>query len=175
MRTPITGGAAPAHDRDRRLDHDRNQNGRDSRSRAWELNALCRNEDPELWFAGRTRAIARALCHSCEVLEECRAAVMRREAGLPKCDRGGIVAGLTGPQRHALEKRLKRGPVLPPESPPPPGTPLLRSEPAPCGTRSAYQRHVRRGEPVDDACRAANARGASQYRRTGTTRLRPTG
>lgn len=27
---------------------------------------------------------------------------------------------------------------------------------APCGTPSAYTRHVRRGEPIDDACRHAN-------------------
>ncbi|RSM85092.1 hypothetical protein DMH25_45045, partial [Streptomyces sp. WAC 01325] len=41
--------------------------------------------------------------------------------------------------------------------------------PAPCGTRAAYQRHLRRGEPVDEACRAANAREAGRYRRTGST------
>ncbi|WP_086768150.1 hypothetical protein [Streptomyces bobili] len=28
---------------------------------------------------------------------------------------------------------------------------------APCGTQSAYTRHVKRGEPIDDACRRANA------------------
>ena len=27
---------------------------------------------------------------------------------------------------------------------------------APCGTQSAYTRHVKKGEPIDDACRAAN-------------------
>jgi hypothetical protein len=27
---------------------------------------------------------------------------------------------------------------------------------APCGTPSAYYRHVRKGEPIDDACRRAN-------------------
>jgi hypothetical protein len=26
----------------------------------------------------------------------------------------------------------------------------------PCGTHSAYQRHVRRGEPIDNACREAH-------------------
>jgi hypothetical protein len=26
---------------------------------------------------------------------------------------------------------------------------------APCGTRAAYDRHFRRGEPVDEACRLA--------------------
>jgi hypothetical protein len=28
--------------------------------------------------------------------------------------------------------------------------------PAPCGTASAYTRHVKRGEPIDEACRQAN-------------------
>ena len=27
---------------------------------------------------------------------------------------------------------------------------------APCGTQSAYTRHVKKGEPIDDACRRAN-------------------
>jgi hypothetical protein len=36
---------------------------------------------------------------------------------------------------------------------------------AECGTRSAYQRHVKRGEPVDEACRAANRRAWADYRR----------
>ena len=37
---------------------------------------------------------------------------------------------------------------------------------APCGTPSAYSRHVRRGEPIDDACRKANtAYKAAQARR----------
>lgn len=31
---------------------------------------------------------------------------------------------------------------------------------APCGTYAAYKRHVRRGEPVDDACAATNTEEA---------------
>lgn len=38
----------------------------------------------------------------------------------------------------------------------PPGGPQL----APCGTRSAYNRHLRRGEPIDEACRQANNQSA---------------
>lgn len=34
-----------------------------------------------------------------------------------------------------------------------PGRP--EKPPPPCGTVPAYRRHVRRGEPVDEACRAA--------------------
>lgn len=35
---------------------------------------------------------------------------------------------------------------------------------APCGTRAAYRRHRRRGEPIDDACRLwCNADAREQY------------
>jgi hypothetical protein len=35
---------------------------------------------------------------------------------------------------------------------------------APCGTESAYARHVRRGERVDAACRAARRNASRDYR-----------
>lgn len=41
---------------------------------------------------------------------------------------------------------------------------------APCGTRSAYQRHLRNREQVDEACRAANTAANGAYLRTGTTK-----
>lgn len=41
---------------------------------------------------------------------------------------------------------------------------------APCGTRSAYQRHVRNQEPIDDACRAANTAACSEYTRSRSTK-----
>jgi hypothetical protein len=41
---------------------------------------------------------------------------------------------------------------------------------AECGTRSGYQRHVKRGEPIDDACRQANTDADNRLRRTGTTK-----
>ncbi|MFI1165577.1 hypothetical protein ACH4UM_18670 [Streptomyces sp. NPDC020801] len=34
---------------------------------------------------------------------------------------------------------------------------------APCGTPAAYKRHIRNHEPIDDACRAANAKHSSEY------------
>lgn len=42
---------------------------------------------------------------------------------------------------------------------------------APCGTQSAYTRHVKRGEPIDDACRQANTE-AKRAKGTPTPRLR---
>ncbi|MEU6529943.1 WhiB family transcriptional regulator [Streptomyces sp. NPDC046928] len=226
----------------------------DGGSRVWELRAACREWDADLWFTRRTWPLAVAICALCPVLEPCRDAVLRRERGLPRCRRQGVVAGLTGPQRHALDQaghpaaappapvrpaaapRLaptalpERAPSPPREAapadssrrpatvavpsepaPPEPAPPVSREEtsptpgrcateashprpdeappperrtpergdapprtrPAPCGTRAAYQRHLRRGEPVDAACRAANTYEAGRYRRTGTTRARP--
>ncbi|MGW1931119.1 hypothetical protein [Streptomyces sp. NPDC001919] len=41
-------------------------------------------------------------------------------------------------------------------------------KPASCGTRSGYQAHKRKGEPVCDSCRAANAAGDRHYKLTGS-------
>ena len=44
----------------------------------------------------------------------------------------------------------------------------IPNQPAPCGTEAAYARHVRNGEPIDEAClaatRQAQAERAKQYR-----------
>jgi hypothetical protein len=54
-----------------------------------------------------------------------------------------------------------KGTVTPEPEPPPkpprkPGSGRPRSSLAPCGTTTAYARHKRRGEPLDEACRQAN-------------------
>ncbi|MGW0558050.1 WhiB family transcriptional regulator [Streptomyces sp. NPDC002926] len=141
----------------------------DLTTRTWELSAACRDEDSELWFSRRTRVRAMAICTACPVLDDCRAAVLRREEGLPKRDRRGIIAALTGAQRHALDREQKRQQQPPPDLNATDRGPGRPRELAPCGTRAAYQRHVRRQEPIDDACRAANNSGACRYRHTGTT------
>lgn len=51
------------------------------------------------------------------------------------------------------------------------GRPVPNPRHAPCGTRSAYARHVEKREPVDDACRRAHNRGQAAYSRTGTTKV----
>ncbi|WP_406006457.1 WhiB family transcriptional regulator [Streptomyces sp. NBC_00637] len=149
--------------------------GADRGSRAWESSAACRHQDADLWFSRRSSSRAVAICAACPVLAHCRAAVLLREKGLPECHRDGVIAGLTGPQRHALEHQADRSRQVPPADlqtsrVAPAGVP--RGQSAPCGTRAAYQRHLRLREPVDEACRLANARSAGRYRRTGTTRVR---
>ncbi|MGW7262143.1 WhiB family transcriptional regulator [Streptomyces sp. NPDC054842] len=147
-------------------------------SRAWESAGSCRHQDADLWFSRATRPAAMAICSTCPVLEACRDAVLRREKGLPRCRRNGVIAGLTGPQRYALDGRAGQPETRQPEPSAPvsagPSATPDRSRPAatkppPCGTRAAYQRHLRRREPVDEACRAANSRSAGRYRRTGST------
>ncbi|MFI1926964.1 WhiB family transcriptional regulator [Streptomyces sp. NPDC020377] len=146
----------------------------DGGTRAWESRAACRHQDAELWFSRRSSARAVAICATCPVLAHCRAAVLVREKGLPACHREGVIAGLTGPQRHALERRTDRSRPGPPADPEASRTRggVPRGQLAPCGTRAAYQRHLRLREPVDEACRLANARSAGRYRRTGSTRGR---
>ncbi|MFD7935610.1 WhiB family transcriptional regulator [Streptomyces sp. NPDC059755] len=146
----------------------------DGGTRAWESRAACRYQDAELWFSRRSSSRAVAICAACPVLAPCRAAVLLREKGLPKCRREGVIAGLTGPQRHALERQTDRPRPEPPADLGAPRAPggVPRGQPAPCGTRAAYQRHLRLREPVDEACRRANARSAGRYRRTGSTRGR---
>ena len=47
----------------------------------------------------------------------------------------------------------------PPEPAPKPPKPARRKRkpPSPCGTDSAYGRHRKHGEPIDDACRKAHS------------------
>ncbi|MGW3442218.1 WhiB family transcriptional regulator [Streptomyces sp. NPDC001076] len=155
--------------------------------REWELRADCRTVDPDVFFSDARTAKARAkeICKACPVREECLEAILSREAHTPASLRTGIVAGLTGAQRAKIaadrqaEQEAKAEP--PRESAPPEQAP---QEPKParqrsaagrplaeCGTRSAYQRHLQRGEPVDAACRAANARSGVEYRRTGSSKV----
>ncbi|MEU0332183.1 WhiB family transcriptional regulator [Streptomyces sp. NPDC006193] len=135
--------------------------------REWELRALCRGYDPEIWFSTETVAQAKALCmQECPVQEECLEATLARESQTADTSRAGIFAGLTGAQRAAVAaERRGQLPVAATTAPPGSGRP-----PAPCGTRSAYNRHLRKGEPVDAACRAANNRAYAEYRATGSTK-----
>ncbi|MBP5930156.1 WhiB family transcriptional regulator [Streptomyces sp. LBUM 1479] len=134
-------------------------------SREWELQAVCRTEDPNIWFSKTTWTRAKKIClEVCPVREECLEAILARESLTADTLRFGIVAGLTGAQRaklHAGDRAPK-----PKAKPPGPGRPH-----APCGTRSAYERHRRKGEPIDQACRDAQALSNREYRRTGSTKV----
>jgi len=110
------------------------------------------NDDP--WHPEGTGAPARAsqrialdICNGtsdrpgCPVKAQCLADALQDE------EHYGIRGGLTAPQRT----RLKNGQQT--------TRPL-----SPCGTRSAYQRHLRNSEPLDQPCIEAEAAYAAALR-----------
>ncbi|MFE4547572.1 WhiB family transcriptional regulator [Streptomyces sp. NPDC056785] len=121
----------------------------------WELRAVCRDLDPEVFFQKKTRRDAKAACARCPVTSECLATVLVREEGLSVGYRDGIFAGLNPRERFQLsgQPARSRGPGR---------------KPSPCGTDSAYERHQRKGEPADQACLDAHARAHREYRLTGS-------
>lgn len=133
---------------------------------SWALRAACRGYDLADFFSDSRASIrwAKGVCGRCPVREECLAEALRAEDG----SRYGIYGGLTPEERAELVAEVHSAP--PAEQPkqllPPPRT---GRKPAQCGTRSAYQRHVRNGEPIDPACRAANTSADRRLRRTGST------
>ncbi|MYW48846.1 WhiB family transcriptional regulator [Streptomyces sp. SID161] len=136
--------------------------------REWELQATCRHEDPDLWFSKRSVAEAKRIClEVCPVQVQCLEAVLARESQTADTMRAGIIAGLTGAQRAALAaERREQVPVEKRQAPPGAGRP-----PAPCGTRSAYNRHIRKGEKPCRPCNEANNAAYALYRATGSTKV----
>ncbi len=138
--------------------------------REWELKAACKSEDPEVFFSSRTVGLARQTCEGCPVRMECLESAIVREARVAKEFRTGIVAGLTGAQRWAIDKQRKAAAKAEGQAlavkPRGPGR-----KPSPCGTEGAYQRHVRKGEPIDQQCKDAHALAHREYRRTGSTQV----
>ncbi|MBK3563190.1 MULTISPECIES: WhiB family transcriptional regulator [unclassified Streptomyces] len=133
--------------------------------RDWELNAVCRTLDPDIFFRSSEKAAAKAACGRCPVRAECLEAVMASEEGLSATYRDGIFAELEPGERAALAEG--RGEAKRPVK----RTRGQGRKQAECGTRSAYQRHQRKGEPIDQACKDAHALGNREYRRTGSTQV----
>jgi hypothetical protein len=114
---------------------------------------------PDTWHSRdpEEQAEARAVCLACPTRLACQAAVLGVERGWPAIDRHGIWAGLDGDQRAVLDPTTPAAPVGP------------QYKLADCGTFSAYRRHRRRKEVVDDRCQAAAVRqwAAERQARTG--------
>lgn len=118
----------------------------------WRDSANCLGTDPEAWFTEGSAPyphILRDICAESTVLADCRAAILSYEDDLSARSRFGFVAGMTPVERRRAweEEHPTQGRQL-----------------SPCGTWSAYKRHKKAGEPVDDVCREA-MRIASQRRR----------
>lgn len=74
----------------------------------WELEAVCRTTDPEVFFptAGESPERALAICWSCPVRVPCLEAAMAAERHGPKNGRAGVWGGLT-PQERARAQTLR--------------------------------------------------------------------
>jgi WhiB family redox-sensing transcriptional regulator len=113
----------------------------------WRLDGACRGEDPELWFPDRSNSTkakqAKAICGRCPVKDPCFQ--WAADVGVEY----GVWGGTTHADRRALGIKVKH---------------IVVFEPPGCGTTGAYDRHIKQGEPVDDACRAANTQRQRETR-----------
>jgi hypothetical protein len=113
------------------------------RGPSWATFAACKEPgiDPDVFFDDKDISAAVEICHGCPVREMCLADALAREGRTAPSSRFGILGGL-GPDdryRRATGRRTRNG-----------------RPPAECGTDGAYRRHIKNGEPVDDACRQAH-------------------
>lgn len=103
----------------------------------WMSYAACTAEDPEMFFPRQVEGIkeAKAVCHTCPVLDRCRDHVLALTAQQPV---EGIWAAMTASER--LREIGAQGIAV-------------------CGTREGHAQHRRLGEPACIRCRAwwANA------------------
>ena len=80
----------------------------------WRHRALCRDEDPELFFPIGTTGPAvtqidqaKAVCQRCPVVQSCLDWALRSE---PIGQESGVCAGLSEAERRALKRRAARTP-----------------------------------------------------------------
>lgn len=86
-------------------------------------------------------AYAAAICATCPFILECDMARRDTQASLTA---GAGLQGTWAGKRYAPPRKVRR--ALPPQNLPS----------VPCGTLTAYRRHLRNGEQTCDACKAAN-------------------
>jgi WhiB family redox-sensing transcriptional regulator len=125
----------------------------------WRKDAACQRIDPEIMYPSHdTMAIraAKDVCRACPVVDACLAEALARG------ETEGVWGGMTPEERALHDLRLvcsKCAVVFRPRN-------KLqrmcdycrhvpRRRPAMCGTRSGYEAHVRRREPVCEPCEAA--------------------
>lgn len=101
---------------------------------------------------------AKKICGTCPVAEQCLAAAMAEEKGADRHARAGVRGGLTPSERASKYRREARAQAA---SQPQRKAPADTSD---CGTQAAYQRHVKRHEVIDQACRSAHTEWQRQRR-----------
>ena len=113
---------------------------------SWQQNAACKGMNPDIFYEPRHAARALITCWSCPVQEQCgeHAEVAEEEYG--------VWGGYTAEERWQLGMHTRR----------------QYRYTAPCGTETAYRRHLRNDEQPCDACQdAAQIAAAERYKRRG--------
>lgn len=102
----------------------------------WQDRGECKNHPELTWYPGHGEPQHEqvAICRTCPVQSECLAYAL----SLPVKDDWGIWGGLSEQKRSQIRRRRNPGP-----------------RPVECGTRSGYERHRTKHEPICDDCREA--------------------
>jgi hypothetical protein len=123
----------------------------------WRDDAACREEDSEAFFANSATSEGKlAIQHAKSICARCPSQVQCGQWALETRQAYGVWGGLSEDERRrTLRIRIKDGDAEPRKG----GRPRAK-----CGTASAYDRHVKYGEPIDDACRAAHTAASAEQR-----------
>lgn len=116
----------------------------------------------------KSAALAREICEGCPAKVECLAEALTQEGNAGRVNHFGIRGG-TGPEEWWQLYQLGLAVAAVAESVLEPEPQLVRSkrQPAGCGTRVGYQKHL---EEVCALCRYANTAADRRLRSTGSTR-----
>lgn len=68
----------------------------------WRDEALCAAYPSEIWFSRAHRRLAKEICLSCPVIDQCTAYALSSPVG------DGVVAGMTPNQVYKLRKELRQ-------------------------------------------------------------------
>lgn len=124
------------------------------RAEDWRDHAVCREEDPELFFPVGNSAdayhqadAAKAVCARCPVMEQCGRWAIRNRV------EHGVWGGMSENDRRKVLKILAERNASPPPT----------RDTGACGTEAGAKRHRRAGEPVCRRC--LDAAAAAAYRR----------
>jgi hypothetical protein len=134
-----------------------------------EFGACASHNAPDIWYStggsneGRAeQREAQAICYGCPVIQQCG------QWALETQEPWGTWGGMTDAQRRRVLRRRAR--VEQAASAPVPAKSKVKRQPAKCGTRGGYQKHLREKTVICGPCRQANTDADNRLRRTGTTK-----
>lgn len=126
----------------------------------WRKQGACASPfvDPEVMFpssAPGELANAKRICGACPVGIKCG------QWAIEKRIEFGVWGGMSESERRTiLRRRAERLRILNGEAPPP----VVSRKLAACGTPAAYDRHTRKGEVIDQACRKAHTKRRAELK-----------